>query len=205
MPLRHNFGETDQQMRLKFSLFILFIFISVTSLGQEHIVLGARVVDGDTLPYINLSEINIYSLKIPKTKRGQKRLTKLIRNVKKVYPYAKLAGIKLRQYDRMLSEAKNDRERKRLMKQVEKEINAEYGPELKKLTFSQGKILIKLIDRETGETSYNLVQELRGNFTAFFYQAFARLWGYNLKTRYDPEGEDRQIEIIVRMIELGQL
>jgi hypothetical protein len=179
--------------------------LSSLTKAQEPIVLGARVINGDTLPYINLNEIEIYSLRIPHTKKGKKRLTKLIRNIKKVYPYAKLAGIKLRQYDVMLSEAKNEKERKRLMKKVEKEINEEYGPELKKLTFSQGKILIKLIDRETGETSYNLVQELRGNFTAFFYQAFARLWGYNLKTRYDPNGEDRQIEIIVRMIERGQL
>ena len=73
------------------------------------------------------------------------------------------------------------------------------------MTFSQGKILIKLIDRETGESSYALVQELRGNFTAFFYQAFARLWGYDLKVRYDPEGEDQQIEAIVKMIERGQI
>jgi len=91
------------------------------------------------------------------------------------------------------------------MKRAEKEINKEYGGELKDLTFSQGKILIKLIDRETGETSYDLVQTLRGKFTAFFYQTFARIWGYNLKVRYDPLGEDRQIEAIVRMIELGQL
>ncbi len=193
-------------MNLKWIIF-LFLFTSVSLFSQntEPLVLGARVLNGDTLPYINLKEVHIYSLKVPKTTRGRKRLTKLIRNVKKVYPYAKLAGIKLRQYDKLLQEAKNDRERKKLMKQVEKEINEEYGPELRKLTFSQGKVLIKLIDRETGETSYNLVQELRGNFTAFFYQAFARLWGYNLKARYDPEGEDRQIEVIVRMIESGQL
>ncbi len=197
------FGKTRL---MKIRTTILLFFISITAvMAQEPIILGARVINGDTLPYINLNEVQIYSLKIPRTKKGKKRLTRLIHNVKKVYPYAKLAGIKLRQYDRLLQNAKNDRERKKIMKQVEKEINAEYGPELKKLTFTQGKILIKLIDRETGETSYNLVQELRGNFTAFFYQAFARLWGYNLKTRYDPEGEDRQIETIVRMIELGQL
>jgi hypothetical protein len=192
-------------MNFKKILFFLVMILPFTGIAQEHIVLGARVINGDTLPYINLNEVHIYSLKIPRSHRGKKRLTKLIRNVKKVYPYAKLAGEKLREYDVMLRNANNDRERRKLMKQVEKEINDEYGPQLRKLTFSQGRILIKLIDRETGETSYNLVQELRGNFTAFFYQAFARLWGYNLKSRYDPEGEDRQIEIIVRMIELGQL
>jgi len=187
-------------------LFWLLIFSSATVFAQNNpILLESRVIDGDTLPCINLSEVKIYSLKIPKSAQEQKRLIRLIRNIKKVYPYAKLAGIKLRQYDKMLQNAKNDRERKKLMRQVEKEINSEYGPDLKKLTFSQGKILIKLIDRETGATSYNLVKELRGNFTAFFYQAFARIWGYNLKSTYDPEGDDKQIETIVKMIELGQL
>ncbi len=91
------------------------------------------------------------------------------------------------------------------MKQAEQEIKDKYGNELRELTFSQGIILIKLLDRETGETSYKLVQELRGNFTAFWYQAFARLWKFNLKTKYDPEGEDKQIETIIKMIDRGQI
>ncbi len=184
---------------------ILILLVSTAAFSQDIIVLKGKIVEGDTIPQIDLSEVEILSLKIPKTYRQRKKLTRLIRNVKKVYPYAKLAGMKLRQYDYMLRKAKNDRERKKIMKRAEKEINEQYGGQLKKLTFTQGRILIKLIDRETGETSYNLVQELRGNFTAFFYQAFARLWGYNLKVRYDPLGKDRQIETIVRMIELGQL
>ena len=91
------------------------------------------------------------------------------------------------------------------MKQAEDDIAAQFGPELKELTFTQGKILIKLIDRETSSTSYTLVKELRGSVRAFFYQGFARLWGYNLKTKYDPKGEDELIELIVLMIENGQL
>ena len=91
------------------------------------------------------------------------------------------------------------------MKTAEKEIKEEYGEELKDLTFSQGKILIKLLDRETGNTSFELVQDLRGKFTAFWYQAFARIWGYNLKVKYDPEGEDKEIEDIVVMIENGSI
>jgi hypothetical protein len=91
------------------------------------------------------------------------------------------------------------------MRQAEKELNEQFGEDLKDLTFTQGKILLKLIDRETGDISYNLVKELRGGFTATLYQGFARLWGYNLKTHYDPEGEDELIESIVLMIENGQL
>jgi hypothetical protein len=154
---------------------------------------------------MRLKEVEVYSLKIPKTRRAQKRLTKLIKNVKIVYPYAKLAGIKLREYEDLLIKASSDKERKQIMKRAEKEINEEYGGELRELNFSQGKILIKLIDRETGDTSYELVQELRGKFRAFWYQAFARLWGYDLKVKYDPKGDDRQLEVVVRMIENGQL
>jgi hypothetical protein len=189
-------------------LFFFFILLSYLHSQEQEIrplVVRAIILNGDTIPSISLREVEIVTLIIPRTRREQKQMTKLIYNVKKVYPYAKLAGIQLRRYDKMLSEAKNDKERKQLMKQAEKEINEQYGGELKELTFSQGKILIKLIDRETGETSYNLVSDLRGNFTAFFYQAFARLWGYDLKIKYDPEGEDAQIEAIVKMIERGQI
>ncbi len=189
----------------KMFLIIMMVFSLIYGYSQKIIVLGAEVVNGDTIPQINLDEVEIFTLRIPRTYRGRRRLTRLVKNVKKVYPYAKLAGKKLREYDKLLQQAKNDRERKKLMKRAEKEINEEYGGQLKDLTFTQGKILLKLIDRETGETSYNLVQQLRGSFSAFFYQAFARIWGYNLKVRYDPLGRDKTIETIVRMIELGQL
>jgi len=154
---------------------------------------------------VSLHEVEIFSLLTPTTRREQRQLTKLIRDVKKVYPYARLAGMQLQKYNKLILEARNEREARRILKEAEKELNARYGDDLKNMTFSQGRILIKLIDRETGECSYNLVEELRGNFTAFFYQAFARLWGYNLKVKYDPEGEDKQIETIVKMIERGQI
>jgi hypothetical protein len=192
----------------KLLLITLLLFCALAwSQAQEskYTVLRAIIMDGDTVPYLRLKEVEVYSLKIPKTRRAQKRLTKLIKNVKIVYPYARLAGIKLKEYEDLLVNASSDRERKQIMKQAEKEIDEEYGGELRELTFSQGKILIKLIDRETGDSSYELVQELRGKFRAFWYQAFARIWGYDLKAKYDPEGDDRQLEVIVRMIENGQL
>lgn len=186
---------------------IILLVVSNTVFSQKGklLVVNATIIEGDTIPIIGLSEIEIFSLIIPDSRKARKKLTRLIKNVKRVYPWARLAGIQLRKYDKMLVAAKNERERRSIMKQAEKEINDKYGGDLKKLTFSQGKILIKLIDRETGNSSFNLVQELRGNFTAFFYQAFARLWGYNLKIKYDPQGADRQIETIVKMIERGQI
>ena len=93
------------------------------------------------------------------------------------------------------------------MKEAEDQIATQYTEELKKLTFSQGAILIRLIDRETGSTSYQVVRELRGRLRAFFYQGFARIWGYNLKSEYNPQAnpEDDEIETIVTLLERGQI
>jgi hypothetical protein len=170
--------------------------VDTTGMADTLVVL-AKVEHGDTTLIMTLPEVN--------SRRDIRKVERLIYHVKKVYPYAKLAGIKLREYDKQLVNAKNDRERRRIMRKAEKELNEEFGGELRDLTFTQGKILLKLIDRETGNTSYNLVKELRGGFTAFFYQGFARIWGYNLKSDYDPKGEDELIETIVTLIERGQL
>ena len=193
--------------KLKLILFFLFVIVGFAQ-GQEivepkHIVTAATVVDGDTVPCFDLATVNVTSTKIFLSERDKINFDKLVRNVKKVYPYAKLAGLKLREYNNILAKAPSDGDRRKIMKVAEKELKDQFGGELKSLTFSQGKILIKLLYRETGSSSYALVQELRGKFVAFFYQAFARLFGYNLKVTYDPEGEDRPIEIIVNLIEKG--
>ena len=194
-------------MKLTFSVIAILCSINFVLQAQEikPAVLQAKIIDGDTVALYRLREVEIFTLKVPKTKKEKKRLTKLVKNIKVAYPYAKMAGIKLAKYEELLSKTESQKERKKIMKIAEQEIKDEYGDELKDLTFSQGKILIKLLDRETGNTSFVLVQDLRGKFTAFWYQTFARLWGYNLKVKYDPQGEDKQIEVIVRMIERGQI
>lgn len=184
---------------------LFFLTANAQEQDKERIVVYAQMVEGDTMPSIQLHEVTIYSFRPAKNKRQARRMTKLIRNVKAVYPYAKLAGIKLHEYEAILSEVDSKKERKAIMKQAEKEIEEEFGDDLRQFTFSQGKILIKLVYRETGNSSYDLVADLRGKFRAFFYQAFARLFGYNLKSGYDPEGEDAEIEFIVKMIESGQI
>ncbi len=185
------------------SLFILLISQNVLSQEKEVQLVKYKIIGNDTVPYVIIDGVEVFDFKIFKTKRQTRRNIRLIRNVKKVYPWAKLAGRKMKEYEIILSEAETEREKRKIMKQVEQDIHDEYGSELKKLTISQGKILIKLIDRETRNTSFDLVKDFRGGFAAFFYQSFARLFGYNLKTKYDPNGEDRNIEIIVRMIENG--
>lgn len=179
--------------------------VAAQEISKERIVIYARMLEGDTIPIIHLDEVNIYSFRPYKSHRQARRMTKLIRNVKEVYPYAKIAGIKLREYEMILADVEDKKERKNIMKQAEKELEEEFGDDLREFTFSQGKILIKLVYRETGESSYELVAEMRGKFRAFFYQTFARVFGFNLKNEYDPEGEDAEIEFIVRMIESGQI
>lgn len=186
-------------------LLLLCLDVNSQEKPKERIVVNAIMLDGDTIPVIPLHEVSIYSFRPYKSKKEARQITKLIRNVKKVYPYAKLAGIKLVEYEGILADVEDKKERKKIMKQAEQELDDEFGDDLRDMTFSQGKILIKLIYRETGNSSYDLVAELRGKFRAFFWQAFARIFGFNLKNGYDPEGEDREIEFIVKMIEAGQL
>jgi hypothetical protein len=184
----------------------VFLLIAIQTFSQENdqLIVHGKIMDGDTIPVIQLKEVNIYTWKLL-SRSEERKLTRLMKNVKKVYPYARLAGIKLVEYEDILVAAPDDKARRKIMKQLEEELNAEYGEELREFTVTQGKILLKLIDRETGESSYELVSEFRGEFRALFYQAFARIFGLNMKLRYDPEGEDRDIESIVRMIESGQL
>ena len=169
------------------------------------VVYGRIEENGDTTLIVFLPEVDIdlmqRYLQITETRQGRR----LANNVKKVYPYAKLAGAKMQEYDSILANVTEKSERSRLMKQAEKEITDQYTEELKHLTISQGLILVRLIDRETGNTSYQVVQELRGKVRAFFYQGFARLWGYNLKTEFDPHNnpEDDEIDTIMTLMERG--
>ena len=180
-------------------------FSNPTEPGKGSVVDGRSEENGDTTLIVYLPEVDIdlmqRYLQIIETNKGRR----LANNVKKVYPYAKLAGTKMQEYDSLLANIPSKTERNRLMKQAETEITEQYTEELKNLTITQGLILVRLIDRETGNTSYKVVQELRGKVRAFFYQGFARLWGYNLKTEYDPQHnpEDDEIETIMTLLDRG--
>ncbi len=177
--------------------------IITTSLSaQEPIRLIARatVENGDTIVVMNLPTVFIYG----DYAFGRKH-EKLVRNIRKVYPYARLAGEKLNEYSIVLAAASDEKQVKEIMQQAEDDLMKQYKADLEKLTISQGKILIKLVDRETGHCSYELIQDLRGEFRAFFWQSFARIFGMNLKSEYDPMGTDKDIEEIVSLIERGML
>lgn len=168
-------------------------------------VMETVIVDGDTIPMFRFPVVYVRSPMVFKNNREKKRYGRLKRYVVKVYPYAEVAGEMLRDFDDTLKTIKSDKKRKQYLKEVEEELKAEFEGELKNLTVKQGIILVKLIDRETGNTSYELIKSLRGSFSAFIWQSLARLFGQNLKLEYDPEGDDQLIEEIVQQIESGEI
>jgi hypothetical protein len=190
-----------------FLITVLFTCWAVIVFSQEPHSAAAMIMDdnGDTLYVINLPQLNVIGKPYYKNARAERRYGRLVRNVIKVYPYAVIAREKLEEYSTELAGVTDEKEKKRILRQAEQDMMDRYGNELKDLNFTQGTILIKLVDRETGSSSYELVRELRGQFIAFFWQSLARIFGYNLKVRYDPQGEDRDIEMIVQMIEKGEL
>lgn len=186
-------------------LIVLFCCLFGDSFAQKRTLYPAKVIAGDTTIFVNLEPVIILAPKKFRSEGERKKYNKLVYNVKKVYPYAKIAGEKMRQYDKMLREAKNERERKKLMKKAEDELRAEFEVKLRSFTFTQGRILIKLIDRETTQTTYTLLTDLRGTISAVLWQGVGRIFGYNLKAQYDPKGEDKDIEEIVKLIEMGAI
>jgi hypothetical protein len=154
---------------------------------------------------LDLQVVSIYPPLEFESKREKRKYDRLHRYVVKVYPYAEVAGEMLQYYDDTLQSFKTEYAKKRYLKKVEEQLKEEFGGELKKLTIMQGIILVKLIDRQTGNTSYDLIKQLRGSFSAFLWQSLARLFGSNLKLEYDPDGEDYLIEDIVLRIESGQI
>jgi len=171
----------------------------------KHIVVPAKIIEGDTVPYIDLRTVVVFPQMDFKSWSELVGYERLVINVRKVYPYAKLAGVKLTEYKNKLDSLPNERERKKFLKAAEKELEARFGNEIKDLNFTQGSLLIKLIYRQTGNSTFAIVKEMRGGFNAFIYQTVARLFGYDLRVQYDPEGSDKAIEHIVQMIDDGSL
>ncbi len=199
-------------MRKVLPISLLFLLLCAAPARLHSQVIGERkirfgtILDGDTVPYYHLEEVHVVRSGSLLTDAEIRKNQRLIRNVKKMLPYAKIGKQRLDQLEKEVANLPK-RERKAAIKQAEKDLLADFSDELKDCTISQGKVLLKLIDRETGRSSYLLVDELRGKLRAGFYQTFARLFGYNLKARYDPKNnkEDNLIERIVISVERGKL
>lgn len=192
-------------------VFILLTFLLVPSASikaqptkDDITVLEMVVIDGDTFPMYTFKSITVNGSR-RFSKRAKRKYGRLKRYVVKVYPYAELAGEMLNEFDDTLKTMKNEKARKKYLGQVEEELKKEFEGELKSLTIKQGILLVKLIDRETGNSSFELIKTLRGSFSAFIWQSLARLFGSNLKLKYDPEGEDLIVEEIVQQMESGAI
>lgn len=166
---------------------------------------GKALVDNDSIQYVELNTLYVYPKLTFKNEKQRQAYNRLVANIKKVLPIAKEVNsiiVETYEYLQTLPDKKSKDEH---MKCVEKGIRKEYTPRMKKLTYSQGKLLIKLVYRECNSSSYQLIQAFLGPIRAGFYQAFASLFGASLTKKYDPEGVDRYTERIVRQVEAGQI
>ena len=170
-----------------------------------NVKVSKTVVDGDTVQYMEMSNVYVYPEPTFKSQRQQKAYNRLIRNVKKVLPLAKQVRQMLIETAEFLETLPTKKEKEAHMKRVEASIVKEYKPKMKKLTFSQGKLLIKLVDRECHSTAFEAMQAFLGPVRAGVWQAFAWMFGASLKKGYDPDGVDRLTERVVLMVEAGQL
>ena len=198
-------------MKKLFFLIFFLSFITVCLDAQEQTttikgyVVPAYIYEGDTIALYQMPTLHVFKPLVFKNKKEQKKYNRLVINVKKTLPIAKEVNqLIIETYEYLLT-LPDEKARNKHIRIVEKELKQQYTPRLKKLTFSQGKLLIKLIDRETASSSYELVKAFLGPFKAGFYQAFASIFGASLKKEYHPEDEDAMIERIVLLVESGQL
>lgn len=198
--------------RLLYSLFIGLLLFSVDTFAQKVKMntlpdgyYPARVDGKDTIPVVRLPEIIVFPPIVFKTKRAEQNYDKLVRDVKRTLPYAKMIYETLIETYEYIETLPTEKQRTAHLKLMEKDLFQQYKPELKKLTFSQGKLLIKLIDRECNQSSYNLLKAYLGSFRAGFWNLFAGMFGASLKSEYDPHGKDAMTERVVIMVERGLL
>ncbi len=205
--------------RVRFALLvILLIFPTKSSLAQidtgrtktdtlpkNYFELHMVDRNGQVLPEVEMKEVLIIGRTANLKKFPYEKYDRMVYNLKKVYPYAIIVRERLAQVNGELLKIPDDRDRKKYLRQVEKDVFKEYEDDIRDMTITQGKLLIKLIDRETYNTSYDLIREYRVSFSAAFWQSIARIFGTNLKEEYDPTGKDTIMEIILQEIEAGRL
>jgi len=204
-------------VKLLSAILILFFYVSdatsqTDSLKQRNDTLQGRSFllqkvnrNGVTLPEVEIKEVTVYAHPRFPRKSDFRKYERLIYNLKKVYPYALIVRSRLARVDDDMRNINNEIDRKEYLKKVEKDVFAEYEGAIRDMTITQGRLLIKLIDRETLNTSYTLIKDYRGKIAAAFWQGIARIFGTNLKEEYDPYGEDALIESIILEIDAGNL
>ena len=202
-------------MKLRCLLFFFLLPVGISVRAQEAgvgeptfvptVKVAKTLVDGDSIQYMELSSVYVYPEQTFKSKRQQQAYLKLVQNVKKTLPLAKQVRQMIIETAEYLETLPTKKEKDEHMKRVEAAVVAKYKPQMKKLTFSQGKLLIKLVDRECNSTAYEAMQAFIGPMRSGVWQAFAWVFGASLKKGYDAEGVDRLTERVVLMVEAGQL
>ena len=200
------------------SAILVFIFYAAQSAGQtdtlkqESDTLQGRSFllqkvdrNGETLPEVEIKEVTVYAHPQFPKKSDFRKYERLVANLKRVYPYALIVRNRLAKVNNDLKDIKTEKERKEYMRKEEKNVFAQYEGDMREMTITQGRLLIKLIDRETQNTSYILIKDYRGKLAAAFWQGVARIFGTNLKEEYDPFGDDALIESIIQEIDAGRL
>lgn len=183
-------------------LTLLILAISgVASNGREMQITISE--PEDTIIYRELKEIKVFPRQ--RKKLSAREYARLIKKIKKVYPYAKLAAAEIDKYNEKFQTIHSEKERNKYVKTVEKALFQKYEKDFKKMTVSEGRYLMLLIDRETGATSFELIKELKGSLPALFWQGIAKIFGNSLKDEYDPLYKHFIIEQIVQMINNGEL
>lgn len=192
--------------------FILLLSCAIPAAAQKRnvppparLTVSRTVYEGDSITRVDFYLLRVYPPLTFKSRRSERAYYKLVRDVKRTLPLARMINqilIETYEYMQTLPEGKAREEH---IKRVEKGLKEQYTPMMKKLTFSQGKLLIKLVDRECNQTSYELVKAFIGPFRAGFYQTFASMFGASLKKEYDPDADDALTERVILMVESGQL
>ncbi|MGE5419001.1 MAG: DUF4294 domain-containing protein [Chloroflexota bacterium] len=174
--------------------------------GRSYLIQNVER-NGEVLPEIAIKEVTVVGrpTKEASRKSEYRKYERLIYNLKKVYPYALIVRQRLNEVNVKMASMNSDKTRREYIKEFEKDVFAEFEDDIRDMTITQGRLLIKLIDRETQNTSYELIKDYRGGLTATFWQGIARIFGTNLKDEYDPFGEDALIEVLLQEIEDGKL
>jgi hypothetical protein len=183
-----------------------FQTIRAQKLGEPQIrLIGRTVFEGDTITWLELPVVYVFKPLVFKNKKEEVAYSKLIRDVKRTLPIAHEINQAIIETYEYMQTLPNKKARDAHMKSVEKSLKQQYTPRMKRLTFSQGKLLIKLVDRQSNSTTYELVKAFMGPFKAGLYQTFASLFGASLRKEYDPNKDDVLTERVVLLIESGQL
>lgn len=188
-------------------LFLLLCGMGINSVKAEGVELMAQVRCGDTIPVVFLHEIYVYPPYRFKSKAQERFYWRTVRDVKKTLPYAKLIAQEMLHTDSVLATIPLKKDRTAYMNQYERQLFKKYEKSFRSMTAKQGFMLMKLVDRQCDQTSYEVIKYYKGGFVAFFWQGIARLFGNNLKVEFDAEmnEQDRLVERVITLVEAGQL